>query len=142
MGTVLRVPLWSDALFRGLTRPAVVRYFLRRTFGFEDAAQVDTTLWAKAVQAARAPGARHAPLSFLSGSLFSADIHSVYDAVTQPVWMSHGVRGDFTDYRSKTLIEHKPNWRVTVFQTGAMPYFELRAPFVAALSRFLDAVPP
>ncbi len=131
---VLSQPLWAQALFNGLTKPSVVRYFLRRTYGRQD---IDETLWAKAVEAARAPGARHAPLHFLAANLFSADIHSVYDAITQPVWMSHGVRGDFTDYRGAAMVEHKSNWRITVFQTGAMPYFEVREAFVAALRRYL-----
>jgi pimeloyl-ACP methyl ester carboxylesterase len=137
MHSILSVPLWSQALFRGLTKPSVVRYFLRRTFGYTDAKQeIDPTLWAKAVQAAQAPGARFAPLCFLSARMFSADIHSVYEALTQPVWMSHGVRGDFTDYRGARLVEGKPNWRVTVYLTGAMPYFEVREDFLRDAQRF------
>jgi hypothetical protein len=51
--------------------------------------------------------------------------------------MSHGVRGDFTDYRGKTIVDSKPNWSFTVFQTGALPYFEVPAAFNAALDVFL-----
>jgi pimeloyl-ACP methyl ester carboxylesterase len=131
----LSVPLWSDALFRGLTRPGVVRYFLQRTWG---SAAIDETLWAYDVQTARQPGARFAPLAFLSGMLFSADIASVYDALTQPVWACHGVRGDFTDYRGIARLRGKANWRVSVFQTGALPYFEVPEPFCAALDDLLD----
>lgn len=57
-------PLWSEALYRGLTKPGVVRYFLERTWGSKT---IDEEMWADAVLAARAPGARHAPLHFLSG---------------------------------------------------------------------------
>jgi pimeloyl-ACP methyl ester carboxylesterase len=84
-------PLWSQALFNGLTKPSVVRYFLRRTWGSRD---IDEAMCAYAVQTAAQPGARHAPLHFLSGSLFSRDAFNLYEALTQPVWMCHGVRDD------------------------------------------------
>ena len=129
---------WGGALFRGLTKPAVVRYFLRRTFGAD---AIDETLWADAVRTARAPGAEHAPLHFLAGCLFSADVHTVYESLASPVWMSHGVRGDFVDYRGKALVEGRPNWSFTVFPTGALPYFEVPTDFLAAMDRFFDATP-
>ena len=131
---VLSAPLWSQALFNGLTRPGVVRYFLQRTWG---AKNIDEAMWAAAVATAHQPGARHAPLCFLGGGLFSADIHTVYESLTQPVWASHGVRGDFTDYRGMGTVQQRPNWRVSVFQTGALPYFEVPAEFNAELERFL-----
>lgn len=133
----LRGPGWGGALFRGLTRPAVVRYFLRRTFGAPD---IDEALWRYAVRTAKQPGAEHAPLHVLSGGLFSADILDVYERLTMPVWMSHGVRGDFTDYRGKSLVEGRTHWRIDVFPTGALPHFELPGDFVAAYDRFLAGV--
>ncbi len=113
--------LWGGALFRALTGPGVVRYFLRRTWGSQT---IDEDLWRYDLLTARQPGAEFAPLAFLSAGLFSADIHDIYERLTQPVWMSHGTRGDFTDYRGKTLVQARPNWRITVFDSGAMPYFE------------------
>ena len=119
--TVLRQPLWAEGLFRQLTRPAVVRYFLERTWGSK---HIDETLWADCVQSAQQPGARHAPLHFLSRGLFSADIHRVYESLTRPVWMSQGVRGDFTDFRAFSRLRLQQPWQRTVFATGALPYFE------------------
>lgn len=135
---VLSVPLWSDALFRGLTRPGVVRYFLERTWG---AKNIDEEMWAYDVATARQPGARFAPLHFLSAGLFSADVLTLYESLVQPVWMSHGVRGDFTDYRGKVFLEGRPNWQCTIFQTGALPYFEVPEEFFRALDGFLAATP-
>lgn len=135
----LRGPGWGGALFRGLTRPGVVRYFLRKTFGAQD---IDEALWRYAVLTAEQPGAEHAPLHFLSGGLFSADIHDVYDRLAPPVWMSHGVRGDFTDYRGKTRLEARPNWRFSVFPTGALPHFERLVDFCTAYDAFLRDPPP
>lgn len=127
---------WGGPIFRALTRPGVIRYFLRRTWG---ANEIDEALWAYDVLTARAPGAEHAPLHFLSGQLFSADIHTVYERLEMPVWMSHGVRGDFTDYRGKGIVEARRNWHFTVFPTGALPYFEVPGEFCKAYDQFLGA---
>ena len=131
-------PGWGPWLFGQLTRPGVVRYFLRRTFGSET---IDDTLWADAVAAARAPGAHHAPLHFLSAGLFSADVLALYEALSMPVWASHGTRGDFTDYRGRVHLDGRPNWRWTVYEGGAMPYFEHTEAFCMALRRFLAGDP-
>lgn len=130
----LRGPGWGGALYRGLTRPGVIRYFLRRTWGSR---QIDEQLWAYDVLTSRLPGSEHAPLYFLSGGLFSADILAVYESLGQPVWMSHGVRGDFTDYRGRRWLEGRANWRFTVFPTGALPYFELPEQFFSGFDAFL-----
>lgn len=127
---------WGGALFGALTRPGVVRYFLRRTWGAE---AIDEALWSYGVLTARAAGAEHAPLHFLAANLFSADIHTVYERLKMPVWMSHGVRGDFTDYRGKAIVEGRPNWHLHVFPTGALPYFEVPREFCEAFDRFLGA---
>jgi Alpha/beta hydrolase family len=127
---------WGGVLFRALTRPGVIRYFLRRTWGSPD---IDEEMYRHAVWTTRQPGAEFAPLSFLSAAMFSADIGNVYERLTQPVWVSHGVRGDFTDYRGLHAVSGRPNWSVDVFQTGAMPYFEVPVAFNAALDRFLQA---
>ena len=131
---LLANPRWAQSLFNGLTKPSVVRYFLRRTWGGPN---IDERMAAYALVTARQPGARHAPLHFLSAGLFSADIHNVYDAVQSPVWVSHGVRGDFTNYRSMEAWRQRSNWTFTVYPTGAMPYFECLADFNEDLGRFL-----
>ncbi len=132
---LLSNPRWAQWLFDQLTRPGVVRYFLERTWGGK---AIDETMWAYALLTARQPGARFAPLHFLGGGLFSADIHSVYDAITQPVWASHGVRGDFTDYRGMALVDNCARWQLSVYPTGALPYFEVPAEFNAAFDTFFS----
>ena len=135
---MVRGPGWGGPLFRALTRPSVIRYFLRRTWG---GPAIDEAMARYAELTTRVPGAEHAPLAFLSAQLFSQDINTVYEQLVQPVWMSHGVRGDFTDYRGKDSVEGRPNWRFTVFATGAMPYFEVQGDFNAALGDFLASAP-
>jgi hypothetical protein len=127
---------WGGALFRALTRPGVIRYFLRRTWGGPG---IDEEMYRYALWTTRQPSAEFAPLSFLSAAMFSADIGNVYERITQPVWVSHGVRGDFTDYRGLHVVSGRSNWSVDIFQTGAMPYFEVPVAFNAAFDRFLQA---
>jgi pimeloyl-ACP methyl ester carboxylesterase len=131
---LLSAELYSQALFNGLTKPGVVRYFLQRTWGGK---HIDETMCAYSVATAAQPGARFAPLHFLAGDLFSADIHTVYEGIGQPVWASHGVRGDFTDYRGMSIVRLRPNWKIDVFQTGALPYFEVPAAFLGTMDAFL-----
>lgn len=126
-------PGWGRFLFRQLSRPSVVRYFLQRTWGGK---QIDETLWAYAVRTAHVPNAEQAPLSFLSGGLFSADMHNVYENLQLPVWVVHGTRGDFTDYRALDLVRGRANWQITVMPAGAMPYFEDIGTFMAAFRAF------
>ena len=129
---------WGGAIFRALTKPGVIRYFLRRTWGSR---QIDEALWAYDTLTTKASGAEHAPLHFLSANLFSADIHTVYERLEMPVWMSYGVRGDFTDYRGKVIVEARPNWQFRVFPTGALPYFEVPEDFCNAFDQFLAVAP-
>ena len=131
---VLSAPLWGAGLFRALTRPGVIRFFLEKTWGSK---AIDEDLWRYDVLITRQPGAHHAPLHFLGGGLFSGDVNALYDALAMPVWMSHGTRGDFVDYRGKAAYTAKPNWRFDVFEAGALPYFEMPAEFIRRYDAFL-----
>lgn len=138
--TLLTVSLWRRTLFGLLTRPGVVRYFLKRTFG---SSHIDEGLWAYAVETARPVGAEHAPLCFLSGHLFSGDATLLYERLALPVWISHGVRGDFVDYGGvDALLERQAGWTRDVFETGALPYFEVPEPFAAAYTDFMERLSP
>lgn len=132
----LTAPVWSDGIFRNLTRPGVIRYFLEGTWGSKD---IDEELFRYDVITTQQPGAKHAPLHFVSAGLFSADIHSVYRAVACPVWVSMPTRGDFTNYRGRTVVADKANWQFHAVEGGALSYFEDAAAFTARLDAFWDA---
>ncbi len=121
-------------LFRGLRRPASIRFFLRRTFGSRT---IDEELFRAAVAASRAPGAEHAPLAFITGRLFSADIRTVYEALTLPVFVGHGTRGAFADFSEIGWTNDRPQWVVRAYETGAMPHIEQPTAFAADLQAFL-----
>jgi pimeloyl-ACP methyl ester carboxylesterase len=136
---VVSNPRWSDGVYRQLTRPSVIRFFLKKTWG---AAAIDEGLFDYDLLLTRQPGAKHAPLWFVSAFLFSADISRIYQSLTMPVWMVHGVRGDFVDYRHKAAYAHQPHWTFDVMSTGAMPYFERPEEFVQLYDAFLQSCAP
>jgi pimeloyl-ACP methyl ester carboxylesterase len=129
-------PLLRGMLYGLLTRPATIRYFLRRTWG---SSGIDEGCADYAARTARAPGAEHAPFAFLSGRLFSGDIRSVYEALRVPVWLAHGTRGDFQDFTEADWVKGRAGWRVQAFDTGALPHFEVPGPFFDAYEVFLAA---
>ena len=133
---VVAARAWRRALFGALTRRRTIRYFLQRTYG---AKQIDEDLLEYDWLTAHQPGAEHAPLYFLSGFLFSADVGRLYRGLTHPVWMTHGVRGDFVDYRHAAEFAGNPRWRLDVLPTGALPHFEQPDEFARRYEAFLDS---
>jgi pimeloyl-ACP methyl ester carboxylesterase len=125
---MLEFPVVGKAMWALLTTKPVIRKFLEKTWGSKN---IDTGLLEYDVETTHQPGARHAPYYFVSGYLFSKDILNIYQKIRHPVWMVHGIRGDFVDYHLKKRVEHKPNWAVDVLPTGAFPQFE-RLELVAA----------
>lgn len=122
-------------IFRQLVRPGVIRYFLRRTWGRDE---IDEPMFRAAVATAHQPGAHHAPLCFLCGFFFSRDMMRVYRALRGPVWLVHGTRGDFVDYRQAAAVTGDPAWSVQVRPTGALPWFEEPETFLADYAAFLS----
>jgi pimeloyl-ACP methyl ester carboxylesterase len=133
----LNVPLWREGFFRLLTTRPSIRYFLQKTWGSKE---IDEGLLNYDYLTTHQPGAYHAPYDFVSGFLFSGDISNIYGALKLPIWMSHGMRGDFTDYSRNGNVDRKSNWTIHEFSTGALPYFELRGLFVQRYETFLERV--
>jgi len=131
-------PLWSETIFGLLTARPVIGWFLKKTFG---SSNIDRGLLDYDYLTTHQPGAQHAPYYFVSGYLFSQDAPWLYQHMKMPVWMSHGVRGDFVDYGNKTLVAGLPNWSITVYQTGAMPHFELPDAFARDYDAFFAGLP-
>jgi pimeloyl-ACP methyl ester carboxylesterase len=133
----LNVPLWREGFFRLLTSRPSIRHFLRKTWGSKE---IDEGLMNYDYLTTHQSGAYHAPYDFVSGFLFSGDISNVYGALKLPIWMSHGVRGDFTDYSWTGNVDRKSNWTVHEFPTGALSYFEMPGLFVQRYEAFLERV--
>ena len=137
LGAFLRVPLWRRPLFDLLIRRNSIRFFLRKTFGSED---VDPGLIDYAYATAHQPGAENAPYAFVSGALFSKDIRTIFEALTLPVWVGHGTKGDFRDFTEIGWTRSRSNWTVEAFETGALVHFEKPDKFHSSLDRFLARV--
>lgn len=132
---IVSFPLWGRTLFDMLVSKPSMRFFLEKTWGSK---AIDEGLFEYDYASAHQPGAEHAPFSFLAGFLFSKDALTLYKELTMPVWMCHGVRGDFVDFAKKREIETKPNWAVQVFRTGALAHFERLGEVIASYDAFLD----
>ena len=126
---------FGPALFRQLVRPRVIRHFLQRAWGSQ---LIDETLFAYCVLTTRQPGAEHAPLAFLSQQPFSNDISAIYDEVTQPVWLAHGVRGGFNDFRAAETLVSGGRWQDSLFDAGSLPHFEQPGEFIQRYETFLN----
>jgi pimeloyl-ACP methyl ester carboxylesterase len=136
---LLSVPLWKRGFFSALTSRASIRFFLQKTWGTKE---IDEGLLEYDYITTHQPGAENAPYYFVSGYLFSTDAINLYRNLSMPVWMAHGVRGDFVDYQEKRVVERLPNWSIDVFQTGAMPHFEKPAEFIGLYESFLKRAAP
>lgn len=130
-------PVWGRALFDLLNTRASARFFLEKAWGSRN---IDEGLWDYDYLTSHQPGAEHAPFYFVSGFLFSGDITRVYESLRLPVYMAHGIRGDFVDYGGARAFQARPNWTIDVFETGAFPHFERLADFTRAYDAFLARV--
>lgn len=133
----LNFPVWKRGFFAALTSRASIRFFLQKTWG---AKEIDEGLLDYDYITTHQPGAENAPYYFVSGYLFSLDAMQLYRNLQMPVWMIHGVRGDFVDYQQKGLVQRLPNWTIDVVQTGAMPHFEKPREFLSLYEAFLTRV--
>ncbi len=132
----LTFPLWSDALFRALTSKRSIRFFLRKTFGSDD---YDRGLLDYDYLTTHQPGAKNAPYDFVSGRLFSTDVRELYGRLRLPVWMTCATKGDFAGHTDASWAREQANWTVEVFDTGALPQFEVQEAFASQYRAFLAA---
>ncbi len=120
--SVLGFPLWSQAFYDALVSRASLRSFLQRSFEGE----IDTGLLEYAWATGHQPGARFAPLYFLSGQLFTPDALSLlYGRVTQPALVLYD-RDGYTSFDAlPTLLADRTNWQAErITPTLGLPQFE------------------
>ena len=137
---LLRETRIGHRLYRLLTRPMSMRWFLARSWGTQ---KFDPRLLEHGQRCAALPGAEYAPLDFVAGALFTHGIVERYRALPVPLWVAHGTDGAFTDFgacpESSGSAAAGATFKVerTAFETGAMPHFQLPDAFNAAYERFL-----
>lgn len=136
---VLSLPLVGQPLFDLLvTRPSL-GYFLKQSF----AGPVPPGMIDYAWQTAHQPGARFAPLTFVSGRLFTPDVRERhYAAVTAPALVLHDDAPYMTFDALPAFAERHPNWRgERIGPTRGLPHFERLDDTVAAIEAFWRTVP-
>jgi pimeloyl-ACP methyl ester carboxylesterase len=134
----LAAPLWSQAIYDLLvTRPSL-QYFLQRSFH----GPVDEGMANYAYLATHQPGARYAPLYFVSGRLFTPQVRKqIYAKLTIPALVIYDEDGytNFTEMPD-LLLDH-PNWSaVRITPTRGLPHFEQPETTVRVLDNFWEGV--
>jgi pimeloyl-ACP methyl ester carboxylesterase len=119
---IARLPMASDALFSLLRSERSIRYFLQKGF----AGPVDEGALRYAVETAAMPGAKHAPLAFLSGALFTPDAaRALYADLTVPTTVIHDDDA-YTSFERLDAVT-RANPRITRARIGpsrGMAHFE------------------
>lgn len=127
-------PLWSQALYDLLVTRTSIRFFLKQSFE----GQPDEGLIAYAYATSHRQGARYAPLHFISGKLFSADIlEQVYLQLRTPTLVIYD-QDAFTRFDAlPSVMAQNACWQaVQIAPTRGLPHFERMAEVAQALEAF------
>jgi pimeloyl-ACP methyl ester carboxylesterase len=132
--SVFAFPLWSQAFYDLLTSPPSIRYFLQQSFQGE----VDQGLADYDYLTAHQPGARFAPLYFISGQLFTpAAVEVLYQNLKMPVLVIYDKDAFVRFDRLPELLTKHLNWRaVRIWPTNGLPQFEKMPEVASALDKF------
>ncbi len=136
LSRVLHLPLLSGGLFKLVTTERSIRYFLKKSF----VGPVDEGLVRYAAETAAMPGAKHAPLTFLSGKLFTPHADkALYEPLTVPTTVVYD-QDAYSDFDRLDAIA-RANPRIVgerVAPTKGMPQFE-QTPRVVELIERVEA---
>ncbi|GEM82494.1 MAG: alpha/beta hydrolase [Meiothermus sp.] len=123
----------GDPLFGLLSTRFVLEFFLDRSFR----GPVPADIVDYALETTRQPGARFAPIYFVSGRLFTRNAYDrLYDKLTIPVLVLYDQDG-FVSFDSLSKFAQKPNASVVrIPETDGLPHFEKPAEVQAALGTF------
>lgn len=131
---VISLPGLGQAAYSLLTTKPSIRYFLRRSFvGPVPEAMVDY-----AYATTHQPGARHAPLHFLAGQIFTADaVNQIYARVKQRVLVAYDQDPNINFDLLPAFLKGRANWQAErIAPTMGVPHWEKPAETTAALQRF------
>ncbi len=137
--SLLKVPLVGQALFDLLVTRKSIDYFLSKSF----AGAVDIELAKTAVESGRQPDARHAPIAFLTGRLFTPEAMTrLYQPLTVPtlVVYDEDAYTDFADLPSFVAAASSDRRVARIPGTKGLPHFDEPALTADALSHFWKEV--
>jgi len=131
----LKAPVLGQAIFDLLVTEPSIRYFLDKSF----AGEVDPGLAVYSGLTSRLPGARHAPLAFIRGRLFTADaVSRVYEPLLVPslVIYDEDPYTDFADLPGFTAGGDGIRQAERIPGTCGLPHFDRPDQTLDALTRF------
>lgn len=129
----LETPIVGAPLYSLIASRPSIRYFLSKSF----VGPVDRGLERYAWVSAHQPGARHAPLAFLSGVLFDPRIRAdVYERLACPVQVIHD-EDAYTDFSRLPELAARSGWTVTrIAPTRGLPQWDEPKRTAAAMLAF------
>lgn len=122
LGTLLRFPVWSQAVYDGIASRPSIRYFLNQTF----AGPVDEMMLDYAYRSSHQPGARYAPIAFLAGELFTATaIETLYSQVKVPTLVLYD-KDPFSGFdRLPEFLAGREGWNAArIENTNGLPHWD------------------
>ena len=131
---ILGAPLVGAPLFDLLvTRPSI-RYFLEKSF----AGPMDEGVFEYAYLTSHQPGARFAPLTFVSGRLFTPDVRERwYERVPVPTLVMHDDAPYVSFGALPALIARNPRWKAErIGPTRGLPQWERLDVMARLLEKF------
>ena len=134
----LSFPLWARPLYDLLTTRRSIKYFLQKSF----VGAVPQDFADYAYDTAHQPGAEHAPLAFLSGTLFTPRVRlRVYDNLELPVLVIYD-QDPYVgfDVLAPYIAVHD-NWQARrISPTRGLPHFEKLDETTRALEQFWNGL--
>jgi len=132
--TGLTLPFLSQGLFDLLTSRRSIRYFLGQAFVGETPPEMIDYAYATSHQ----PGARHAPLYFLSGQLFTPNaVERLYAKLSLPVLVLYDRDPNVSFDLLPGFVSGHANWRAErIAPTLGLPHWEKTAETLAAMEGF------
>lgn len=133
--SLLKIPLVGQALYDLLVTKQSIDYFLAKSF----AGPVDSELGKAAIETGRQPDARHAPIAFLSGRLFTPEaLGRLYQPLTVPTLVIYDDDA-YTDFADLPAFVAAGNGTRTVARipgTKGLPHFDEPGLTIEALNYF------
>ncbi|CAM3216582.1 alpha/beta hydrolase [Deinococcus saxicola] len=123
----------STPLYAALRIKPSIEYFLSRSFR----GPVDSGLVDYSMDATRQPGAKYAPVYFISGQLFTNDAYAeLYSKLTIPVLVLYDQDGFVSFDRLQQFTQQDGVRAVRIQDTDGLPQFEKMPEVKAALDAF------
>ncbi|NEX22607.1 alpha/beta fold hydrolase [Thiorhodococcus mannitoliphagus] len=134
----LSVPVINDGLYGLLTTRPSIKFFYNQAFVGKPPAELIDYAHATTHQ----PGAKNAPLYFLSGQLFTPHAgDTVYGKVSQPVLVLYDKDPNIDFHELPDFLSRHANWRAErITPTLGMPQWEKPAETATAIERFWDSL--